>query len=62
MSLFVFSAILAVSMLVAFLARRGKIRNNMHEIMVASRSFGAVLVFFVAVGETYSIATMIGVP
>ena len=62
MSLFVFSAILALSMLVAFLARRGKIRNNMHEIMVASRSFGAVLVFFVAVGETYSIATMIGVP
>jgi SSS family solute:Na+ symporter len=34
----------------------------MSDVMVASRSFGAFLLFIVAVGETYSVGTMIGVP
>ena len=62
MSAIVFVGLLALSVVLAVLARRGAISNNMNDIMVASRSFGAILLFFIAVGETYGIGTMIGVP
>ena len=62
MSAVIFFGLLALSVVLAVLSRRGAISNNMNDVMVASRSFGAILVFFIAVGETYGIGTMIGVP
>ena len=62
MALFVFALILIVSVLVALLARKGFIADSMKDIMVASGSFGAFLLFFISVGEIYSIGTLIGAP
>ncbi|MDR1396458.1 MAG: sodium:solute symporter family protein [Desulfarculales bacterium] len=62
MAVIVVGLILGLSLLLAVMSRRGAIRNSMSDIMVASRSFGALLLFIVAVGETYSVGTMIGVP
>ena len=62
MALFVFALVLLASIGIALLARKGLIRNNMNEIMVASGSFGPFLLFFVSVGEIYSIGTLIGAP
>ena len=58
----VFFGLLGLSVVLAVMARRGAISSSMNDVLVASGSFGAVLVFFIAVGETYGIGTMIGVP
>lgn len=62
MALVVFVGILVLSLVLALLARRGAVGSSMDDVMVASGSFGGFLMFFVAVGEIYSIGTMIGVP
>ncbi len=62
MAAIVFIGLLALSILLAILSKRGAISSSMHEVMVASRSFGGLLVFFISVGEIYGIGTMIGVP
>lgn len=62
MAAFVVAVILGFSLWIAVLSRRGAATENMSDVMVASRSFGAILLFIVAVGETYSVGTMIGVP
>jgi SSS family solute:Na+ symporter len=62
MALFVFIILVALSIVLAVLSRRGLISNNLNDLLVASRSFGAILLFFVTVGEIYGIGTMIGVP
>jgi SSS family solute:Na+ symporter len=54
--------VIALSLGIAVASRRGLVQNSMSDVMVASRSFGAILLFIVAVGETYSVGTMIGVP
>jgi SSS family solute:Na+ symporter len=54
--------VLALSLGLAVASRRGVVQNSMSDVLVASRSFGAILLFIVAVGETYSVGTMIGVP
>jgi len=54
--------VLILSIAIAIASRRGVVQNSMSDVLVASRSFGAVLLFIVAVGETYSVGTMIGVP
>ena len=58
----VLAFIIALSLGVAIASRRGAVQDSMNDVMVASRSFGAILLFIVAVGETYSVGTMIGVP
>ena len=58
----VLAIIIAMSLGVAVASRRGAVQDSMNDVMVASRSFGAILLFIVAVGETYSVGTMIGVP
>lgn len=58
----VMGIIILISLGVAVASRRGVVQNSMSDVMVASRSFGAILLFIVAVGETYSVGTMIGVP
>lgn len=62
MTALVFIALMAFSVVLAFMAKRGVIADSMDDVMVAGRSFGAFMVFFVTVGETYGIGTMIGVP
>jgi len=62
MTLVVFSFFILVSLALAFLAKRGVVANNIHEILVASRGLGGFLLFFITLGEIYGIGTMIGVP
>lgn len=62
MAIAIFTSILLLSIGIAFFARRGMIAGNMKDIMVASGSFGAFLLFFISVGEIYSIGTLIGAP
>ncbi|HYE67678.1 MAG TPA: sodium:solute symporter family protein [Anaerovoracaceae bacterium] len=62
MALFVFSAILILSLVIAVMSKKGAIGSSMDDVMTASGSFGAFLIFFVSVGEIYSIGTMIGAP
>lgn len=62
MALFVFALILILSIVIAILSKKGAIGSSMSDVMTASGSFGAFLIFFVSVGEIYSIGTMIGAP
>lgn len=62
MAFAIFCIILIFSLIIAILSKRGAVSSNMNDVMTASGSFGAFLVFFVSVGEIYSIGTMIGTP
>lgn len=62
MAIIVFILVLVLSVVLAVLSVRGKITSNMNELMTASGSFGAFLMFFLSVGEIYSIGTLIGTP
>ena len=50
MTALVFIALMAFSVVLAFMAKRGVIADSMDDVMVAGRSFGAFMVFFVTVG------------
>lgn len=56
-----FLAVMALSLVLAAHARRGRGRDA-RAFFTASGQFGAVLFFFLSVGETYSIASMLGFP
>ncbi len=60
MAVVVFGAIIALSLFVAFMASRGRDVLQIEEYLVGGRSFSGVLLFFLAVGEIYSIGTMVG--
>ena len=62
MKVAVFGAIILASLLLAFLAARGKDVLKIDEYLVGGRSFSGFLLFFLAVGEIYSIGTMVGLP
>src|SRR5919202_2999729 len=62
MATVVFGAIIALSLFVAFMASRGRDVLQIEEYLVGGRSFSGVLLFFLAVGEIYSIGTMVGLP
>ncbi len=55
-------AVLAASLLIAVVTGRGRRRGGIAEFLVGGRTFPAWLVYFLAVGEVYSIGTMIGLP
>jgi SSS family solute:Na+ symporter len=57
-----FFSVIAVSVLIAFAARTGLKNMTIGEYLVGGRSFPAWLLYFLAVGEIYSIGTMIGLP
>jgi len=61
-ALIIFCSILVFSLIIAVLSKKGAMKSNMSDVMTASGSFGAFLVFFISVGEIYSIGTMIGTP
>ncbi|MBB3375351.1 MULTISPECIES: sodium:solute symporter [unclassified Novosphingobium] len=56
-----FVAVMALSLLIALWARRGA-GQGPRAFFVAGGQLGAILFFFLSVGETYSIATMLGFP
>ncbi len=58
----VFLGLLFLSLAIAFASRRGHRHQRAEDFFVASGQFGAVLFFFLAVGETYSVATILGFP
>jgi SSS family solute:Na+ symporter len=58
----IFFSVIAVSVLIAFAARTGLKNMTIGEYLVGGRSFPAWLLYFLAVGEIYSIGTMIGLP
>ena len=57
-----FLAIVALSLVLAVLSKRGHVRQKAEDFFVASGQFNTVLFFFLAVGETYSVATILGYP
>lgn len=58
----IFFAVMGISVVIALLARRGLKNMTVGEFLVGGRSFPAWLLYFLAVGEIYSIGTMIGFP
>jgi len=62
MASIVFIAFIALSIYLAVRAKQGGKNQSVHDFFVASRQFGAALVFFLAAGEIYSIGTMVGFP
>lgn len=57
-----FAAVILVSLLLALLSRRGHIKQRAEDFFIASGQFGVLLFFFLAVGETYSITSVLGYP
>jgi len=57
-----FLAIILMSILLALLSKRGHLHQRAEDFFVASGQFSTVLFFFLAVGETYSITTVLGFP
>lgn len=58
----VFLGLIALSLLLAFISKRGHAHQKAADFFVASGQFSTVLFFFLAVGETYSVATILGFP
>jgi solute:Na+ symporter, SSS family len=58
----VFLGFILLSLWLAIRAGKGRGSQSVHDFFVASRQFGAWLVFFLAAGEIYSIGTMVGFP
>ena len=58
----IFFSVIGLSVLIALAARLGTKNMTIGEFLVGGRSFPAWLLYFLAVGEIYSIGTMIGLP
>ncbi|WP_053958220.1 sodium:solute symporter family protein [Sulfobacillus thermosulfidooxidans] len=62
MKLLVFGVIMMTSLALAYYARIKRRHDTLSEFFVAERSFASLLFFFLAVGEIYSIGTLVGFP
>ena len=60
MSTAVFLGFIVLSLYLAVRSKKGVGPQSAHDFFVASGQFGAFLVFFLAAGEIYSVATMVG--
>jgi solute:Na+ symporter, SSS family len=58
----VFLGIILLSLVLAAFSRRGHLVQKAEDFFVASGQFNTVLFFFLAVGETYSIGSILGYP
>jgi SSS family solute:Na+ symporter len=58
----VFFSVVGVSVLIALAARKGLRSMSIGDHLLGGRSFPAWLLYFLSVGEIYSIGTMIGLP
>jgi len=57
-----FAAIFVLSLALALSSRRAGVKQRAEDFFIASGQFSAVLFFFLAVGETYSITSVLGYP
>jgi solute:Na+ symporter, SSS family len=62
MATLVFGVLIAFSLVLAFVARHGHKTASARDFFIASRQFGGFLLFFLSVGEIYSIGTIIAFP
>ncbi|ACI50548.1 Na+/solute symporter [Gluconacetobacter diazotrophicus PA1 5] len=62
MSSVTFCLVILLSLGIALYSRRGHHHQGTRDFFVASGQFGGALLFFLAVGETYSIGTVLGFP
>jgi len=62
MALAVFAFILLLSFGLVLMGRSGHAHASMRDFFVASRQFGSFLLFFLAVGECYSVGGLLGFP
>jgi solute:Na+ symporter, SSS family len=62
MATVVFIVLIVASLVLAYASKRGHDVTDIKSYLIASRQFGSALLFFLAVGEIYSIGTMIGFP
>ncbi len=62
MAAFIFVSIIAFSLLLALYVNRNAKKGDVSDFLVGGRSFGVIILFFLAVGEIYSVATVIGLP
>jgi solute:Na+ symporter, SSS family len=62
MATIVFAILIAASLVLAIMAKKGHHTSSVRDFFIASRQFGSFLVFFLSVGEIYSVATIIGFP
>ncbi len=58
----VFLGVILLSLMLAALSKRGHLHQKAEDFFVASGQFNTVLFFFLAVGETYSVTTVLGYP
>lgn len=61
-AIIVFAIIIIISIGLSLASKRGAIKADMNDLMTASGSFGPFLLFFISVGEIYTIGTMLGSP
>ena len=57
-----FLSVILLSLGLALFSRRGHVRQKAEDFFIASGQFNSVLFFFLAVGETYSITSVLGYP
>jgi SSS family solute:Na+ symporter len=57
-----FAVVILLSLALALASKRGHAGQDARAFFVASGQLGALLVFFLSVGETYSVASMLGYP
>ncbi|MFI5610551.1 sodium:solute symporter family protein [Amycolatopsis sp. NPDC051903] len=62
MDVFVFASLMVASLAIAVATRLGMRRVDVAQFLVGGRSFSGWLLFFLSVGEIYSIATLLGFP
>lgn len=62
MAAFIFISIIGFSLFLAVYVNRQAKKGDVADFLVGGRSFGVIILFFLAVGEIYSVATVIGLP
>lgn len=62
MAIIFFILILTASIIVAIISKRRAGAQNIKDYLTASRSFGSIFIFFLGIGETYSIGMMTAFP
>lgn len=62
MAVAVLSAVLVLTLFMAWAGRQWRRGDSLNEFFVGGRSFVSLLFFFLAVGEIYSIGTLVGFP
>ncbi len=58
----IFLAVLISAVVISLLSRQGVVPGSINDVLVASGSFGPVLLFFIMVGENYTTGTLLGAP